>query len=114
MCAIVRREWLHRATLQFVGNGVAVRSEIVLEVGSFDNGDRIREAELRLVFDRSSRIYLWARLAIGKEHQQSRTRGEHRLAVLARNLDVGIAKPACAVSVHPAKDVPDDKLLPGL
>ena len=114
VCTIVRGEWLHRAALQLVGNGVAIRSEIVLEVCCLDNSHRIREAELRLVFDRSGRIDLWARLAIGKEHQQSRTRGEHRLAVLTRDLDVGIAKPACAVSVHPAKDVPDDKLLPGL
>ena len=112
--SIVRGKRFHCATFQLVGYGVAIRSEIVLEVCCFDNSHSIGEAELRLVLDRSCRVDLWARLAIGKEHQQARTRREHCLAILARDLDVGITKPACTISVHPAKDVPDDELLPRL
>lgn len=112
--AVIRRERFHRASFQVVDDRVAKRCEVVLQIGSLDNSHGIREADLRLVFDRCSGIDLRTRLPIGKEHIEGDAGRKSGLAVLAGNLNVGVTETACPIGMFPAKNIPHHKLLPRL
>src|SRR5437867_6895010 len=73
-----------------------------------------REDDGRLLAVGSSTVYLTTFLPVGGQKVEPDAGDERRLAVLARNLDVGDAIPAGAVRPLPAKKVPDDVALPGL
>ena len=114
MSAVVGGEGFHHTALELIDDGVAVRGEVVLQVSGLDDLHCIREADLRLILDGGSGVDLRAGLAIGEEHVQADAGGECCLAVLACDLDVGVTEAPSPVRVLPAKDVPDDELLPRL
>ena len=52
--AVVGGEGFHHTAFELIDDGVAVRGEVVLQVGGLDYLHCIREADLRLILDGSS------------------------------------------------------------